>query len=135
MKDSYAYLAGFFDGEGCVSFHTYKRPDGWLYNFNLSVDNLALRPLQMFAEAFGGTVRKYSASHKRHDVWRWRISGLEAQAALQMMHPYLTVKGKQSAVALKIRLYKRRGRIKLTSHDHHSRKTAIATLRKLKQVA
>ena len=52
-----AYLAGFFDGEGCVYILRGKGKTGLLsYNLEISFTNSNLVPLELARDVFGGTL-------------------------------------------------------------------------------
>jgi hypothetical protein len=98
-----AWLAGFFDGEGCIriskSGRSNRDPATLYYRLEIEVVQKYVEPLTYFERAFGGNVHV----HERPDrtpVWAWRSGGDQAGEALQVMLPYLIVKKRQALVAV-----------------------------------
>jgi len=88
-----AYVAGIFDGEGCVNF---TRTRNTIYPRVLVVNTN--RPLlEGFVEQFGGDIRPLSA-HKEgwKQGWEWLLSWSKAVAFLDRIHPWLRVKDAQA---------------------------------------
>ena len=89
-----AYVAGLFDGEGCVRFgrvRTSTFPVVMLTNTNIDV-------LYALQKAFGGDVRALS---KRKQGWKqgwyWRISWSRAVDFLDRIFPWLRIKSNQAS--------------------------------------
>lgn len=89
-----AYLAGYFDGEGCVRFE--KSPA-------ISVTSIYPYTLHVFREAFGGSVKAWPGSDNRKPSFRWRAFGQNAVNALEALHPHLREKRVQALLCLEIR--------------------------------
>ncbi len=94
-----AYLAGFFDGEGCIRLMANHAPErrgqSPVHRLVLIVTQRADRvlPLQLLQRTFGGTIGHGShAKGNAGATLRWSIAGKPALNALQLMLPYLTVK-------------------------------------------
>lgn len=86
-----SYLAGFFDGEGCVA----ARRRGKSVDLALEATQLDPAPLFLFQAEFGGSVKRCGGS-----AWRWRLHGREAiLVVLQALDPFLVVKKEQAALA------------------------------------
>ena len=87
-----AYIAGFFDGEGCITVSA----NGAL---TLSVINTGKKVLDMFQEVLGGTVteRKQRVNKTQYT---WRAYGETAVDALESMFQFLVEKKEQAEVAL-----------------------------------
>lgn len=107
---SLAYLAGFFDGEGCIMVGKGKHSDcknGANHTLMVSATQIDRRPLDLFLEKFGGSIilDKTAASgewrQKSNPVWRWKCSNRVAIEALRSMEPFLIVKKEQAKEALK----------------------------------
>lgn len=97
-----AYLAGFFDGEGCVCIN--YQPSTRQYSLRLQVTQSgrpATRVLSRYVDAFGGRLRE-SRNRKSHwkRSWVWSCQSLLAKAALTAMLPWLDVKWAQAHLAL-----------------------------------
>lgn len=92
-----AYLAGFFDGEGCVTLDEDKR--GY-FKFALILDNTHLTPLMLLREVFGGTIRTKVPDNPNHNVfYKWRIHDRKARRALGFMFPFLRIKRPHAELA------------------------------------
>lgn len=102
-----AYLAGFFDGEGCIliykNYFKYKnylpRPS-YLVSIEL-VQKFDVRPLRLFQKTFGGILRV--KTHKNvsiHSVLSL-YSKDEVKKCLETLLPFLVIKKIQARLALK----------------------------------
>ena len=85
---SFAWAAGFFDGEGCIDF-TDRR------TLTIRLSQRDRRPLKAFEELFGG--KTYPSSEGCH---QWTLKGKPALGAIKAMCPYFILKDKQVDVAL-----------------------------------
>lgn len=88
-----AYLAGFFDGEGCV------QSDGR----TVGITNTFPDVLHRFKRAFGGRVSPKATNRDNPGgkaLWRWGISGIDARNFLQTMIPLLVEKRPQAEAYL-----------------------------------
>jgi hypothetical protein len=92
-----AYLAGFFDGEGCVR----AREDG---HIGVVVSQVGAVPLSRFQELFGGNVRELRrpASPLWRSVSQWALYGRRSINFLEAVLPYLTVKAEQARLAIQL---------------------------------
>lgn len=103
-----AYLAGFFDGEGCISFHTYKYNQRYNNVWQISAKNVDIEPINLLIKAFGGLLYvQEPATVNQRPCFEWRVTGLKARHALLMMLPFLTVKREQAKIAIKLLDYYR----------------------------
>jgi hypothetical protein len=102
-KTDLAYMAGFFDGEGCINL---ARRDGRgnRYRIHISISNTNEWVLQWFHFNFGGSVcfeDRHSENPAWQNVWRWSItSGRQALTFLQAISPYLVLKKPQALLAI-----------------------------------
>ncbi len=87
-----AYLAGFFDGEGCVESN----------GRTVSITNTYPDVLYRFRRIFGGTVgpKTDNRESRGRSVWRWAISGVSARRFLWTLLPDLTEKRPQAEAFL-----------------------------------
>ena len=92
------YVAGFFDGEGCVniSTDTYGKPF-----IRILIVNTDVLVLEKFKERWGGNI----THNKRHkENWKrsytWRLSHNKAINFLKELEPHLIVKKKQTNLAI-----------------------------------
>ena len=91
-----AYLAGFFDGEGCV----YAHPSSAYIQIDVSQRIKA--PLELFRQEYGGKLRP---GHE--NLWRWACPAASLERFLLDMLPYLVVKREQVEWALEFRAVKK----------------------------
>ena len=98
-----AYIAGLFDGEGCVSYKQYmrQRPHNkkpyptWSIRMEIAMTDKSI--LKWVHEVLGvGTVNpkryktKYTVGWKKQ--WRWRCQHREAYYVARLLWPYAHVK-------------------------------------------
>lgn len=102
MSRRVAYLAGFFDGEGCVQI---VKPHGTsLFVLSILVTNTDRNVLTLFQGEWGGSVvgpRKRKPGHK--DIYVWRVDAKKAEKALLDLRKFLVVKRRQADVAILFR--------------------------------
>ena len=99
------YLAGFFDGEGCVMI--VGRGDG-LQRMEISAANMDSRPLEEFAKRWGGSITAKGCRGKggsgkeaiRRPCYSWQRSGPRALTALRALLPRLIVKAEVAELAV-----------------------------------
>jgi hypothetical protein len=121
-RDLLIWMAGFFDGEGCVSIgravHAIthgKRRTSTSYCLQVIVGQRERAPLEHFLSAFGGVV--YPFRRKGMEYYRWVIASHKAAAALVQLLPYLQIKRAVAEVAIRFQedmsvgnnMYGRRG--------------------------
>lgn len=101
-----AYLAGFIDGEGCITVVRYRRdrPNrvhrGWYQPF-LIVCNRDPAPLLVLRETFGGCVVCQKSHHGWGEVYRYQLRRRDAlEEVLRALMPYLIVKREVAGLVL-----------------------------------
>jgi hypothetical protein len=85
------YLAGLFDGEGCVHI-------GWcggFFRMSLNVGNCDRRVLEMFMEQFGGSIYVSKNNRRRRKTGQWTITSNDADKAARILRKYCVVKQEQ----------------------------------------
>lgn len=96
-SEEMAYIAGLFDGEGCVSFG--RTRSSWF--IRVFVTNTNLEILEWLKSIFGGDIKKLSS---RRDGWKqgycWRISWTRAIEFLSLIAPWSRLKKRQIEIAL-----------------------------------
>jgi hypothetical protein len=96
-----AYLAGFMDGEGCISLvrsrPTEKNPG---YHLIIVVTQLNPEPLVMYQAAFGGSIHRAVDKRGHRPRITWQTSGRNAGKALEALRPFLVVKADEADLAL-----------------------------------
>lgn len=95
------WMAGFFDGEGCVRLQIVKRSRYYKADLRVSVSNTDIRGLDPFVKRFGGIrVRSCKPSKSHHkQVYRFDIGGKRAYEFLMQVIPYLLVKREQAELS------------------------------------
>ncbi len=86
--NSFAWAAGFFDGEGCITLTDRQ-------TLTVRVSQKDIRPLHKLVSIFGGKI--YRSGDFAH---QWTMKGLNAVSALRAMAPHLFLKHQQADVAL-----------------------------------
>jgi LAGLIDADG endonuclease len=97
-----AYLAGFFDGEGCVYILQQRRagPPAQ-FSLEISFTGSDVVPLELAQVCFGGQIsRSQDPRLDRKPVHRLRVRSKQAAAALEAMLPYLLVKATRARIAV-----------------------------------
>jgi hypothetical protein len=88
-----AYIAGFFDGEGCVGF---VRARSAIYA-RVLVTNTDRAVLEKLQQQFGGDIRQLALRRSGWKTgWYWRLSWSRAVAFLDAIYPWLRVKRAQA---------------------------------------
>ena len=101
-----AYLAGFFDGEGCIHIgkHQSKNTPTPIYNLYVIVAQTNKAIIDDMLEMVGlGSVHLYKRSLKNkneNDAYAWRLSGRHAADFLTAIKDYVKLKRFQLDVAL-----------------------------------
>lgn len=136
-----AYLAGLFDGEGCIGlYNTRSRNDSRNVNYQLLMRVTQKSPLavEVFLEVFGGQI--YTLTNvgptKPGPYFTWRVTDKKAVAALKALQPYLREKLEQCKLALEfadVRAKRKRG-TKLTDVELAVRDEYVVKLKQLKHV-
>lgn len=114
-----AYLAGFFDGEGCIAIlkNRFVRKDCSIYHprydLSIAISNQNLEVLLDVHKTFGGSITNHP------NAYQWRVSALSAKAFLEAIQPYIRVKKTQLELALIFQELKsgRRSRTRLTDKE------------------
>lgn len=96
---NYAWAAGLFEGEGCVTIVKQKsrirrdgtpcRPEGYRYP-RLCMSLTDEDVLRRFAVIMGGTIRgPYCNAKNRKPIWNWQASGDDALRGATLLFPFL----------------------------------------------
>ena len=85
-KPNLSYLAGFFDGEGCIRIN---KTHGH-YALIIQVSQCNRWVLELFKMHFGGSIHHREQS--RYPSSMWSISSWKASAFLEIIEPYLMLK-------------------------------------------
>ena len=102
-----AYIAGFFDGEGCISIvkgHSRRIPIGkkWSpeYGLHFSLSNQHI-PTLTYIKTITGLGGIYRDSPDRKNNYKWAVSSNQAMEILKILLPYLKIKLPQAQLAIK----------------------------------
>jgi len=98
ITNDVAYIAGFFDGEGCVRIKK-SNQGGNSYYVWVAITNSNKEILDYVAEIFGGSVRR---AEKRVNKWIYHflITSSEATDMLKTMLGFLREKKEQAELAI-----------------------------------
>lgn len=98
-KVDYAYIAGFFDGEGSIGITKRKAGD---YQLLVSIGQANRFPLKWLQFNFGGCLQT-TLSNKPHiqTMYRWRVVANDAFEFLTTIYPYLILKKAEAELAIK----------------------------------
>lgn len=95
-KADFAYLAGFFDGEGCIRINRTPAKNTVGYHLHLSITNKDRGVIDFCHRTYGGLVR-----HKSAGCYDWILSGkTEIERFLLCTIPYLVCKSDEAKLAL-----------------------------------
>ncbi len=96
-----AYIAGFFDGEGCVSISKYQGKNNRtpVYSLQVVLAQKGIEPLFELQELTGaGTIHDRTKYHK--GTYEWRMNARDANDFLIAIVSYLKCKRKQVELAI-----------------------------------
>ena len=102
MNLTIEYIAGFIDGEGCISLETLKYKWGRTYRPALSITNTHLPALLLVKNFFGcGGTRSWKQDGNRKLRWVYYVSGAKRlQPILHQLRPYLVIKAPQADLVM-----------------------------------
>ena len=105
-----AYIAGLFDGEGCISIaKCAPRYEGCspYYRLVVALVNTNEQAPRLLQSHFGGRVYLYGDNKSPRQggtarpCWHWRAGGPECVEFLRVVSPYLKLKANEARLALK----------------------------------
>jgi len=114
-KTDLAYLAGLFDGEGCIRIASQKlkrAKQGRQNELVMQVGSSDEWVCQTFKMAFGGSIGTRVAE-TRTRIWEWKACAKIARSCLEVLLPYLHLKRPQAEIAIafqKAKKYRGRGK-------------------------
>ena len=133
-----AYLAGFFDGEGCIhGYFTHPRNGRRMGSTKVTVVCGNLEVLMFGQKLFGGSINKrvFKEKPKWNDALTWHLGTKETSVFLRAVLPYLIVKRQEAEVALELwelANHPNRGSRKLPEDVINKRSELVAKLCSLK---
>lgn len=102
-----SYIAGLFDGEGCVNIEKNKASDmlsGFRYQLKTTIQIREAWILEELKNIFGGSLIYYKDSFEKHSpTGRWRLTDKKAGLFLKIILPYLRLKKEQAIVGIEFR--------------------------------
>lgn len=136
------YIAGFFDGEGCVAVYAKKKQSFFLRTQlaqNKTTASVAM--FQKLVERYGGRWSEQRSLSGRQKL-NWQLSSDKAVAFLEEILPFLILKREQAVIAIEWqkqrpqRVRDARGRITSGAGLTLAKDTAVAaSLKELKRAA
>ena len=124
-KTDLAYLAGIFDGEGCIVIHDRQ----WITK--TGIKRIGFYPeicvastnewiIQQLKFAFGGNVYlRKKGTTRAQPIWAWQTTSKKATSCLKALLPYLRLKRRQAELAIEMENRRRpRGSHKLEPKDN-----------------
>ncbi|MBA7555784.1 hypothetical protein ES705_48471 [subsurface metagenome] len=94
-----AYLAGLFDGEGCISVHTTRHRFTISLHLFTDLKMTTPDPLRFASRIFGGRVKPAFHRPNEQPMYRWSLYGSKSEAFLRAVDPYLIVKKEEANLA------------------------------------
>lgn len=108
-KEDLAWLAGFVDGEGCITVlkmvingHVEWNPS---FQLRLEISTTHYDTMKFIHARFGGWLSKKKKKEGRKQVWKWFVSGTVAVSILESIYPYLKTKRLQAETAFEYKKY------------------------------
>ncbi len=100
MRDKIIYLAGLFDGEGCVTYkqrreHRKGKPRSYLYwQIRIEINMIDKDTIDFVAETLGCGSRDYRPPypHQNYGQHRWQCSHRDAYEVAKCLEPYSITK-------------------------------------------
>ena len=95
-KEEIIYLAGFFDGDGCITTSPKT-------NFRLTISNTNKEILDWIKKNFGGNINnQHLPKNPKHNTsWKWiTTKRTDVLRILELIYPYLIVKKKQAKLII-----------------------------------
>ena len=136
-----SYLAGVFDGEGCISIsrkRSYQKGETKLpiyYDVRLTVQMTDPSIPRLFLSVFGGSTCVWMDKKRTRPIYRWALTATKCGEAIKELMPYTILKRPQMEVALSFltKMHKRGKCHKLSNDDIALRQADYILMRKLKE--
>src|SRR3990167_1671533 len=90
-----AWIAGFFDGEGCVSIHMQAERRGRASDslgLTIQLSNTSLVTLETIRTAYGGRIHRKKGYKNRQQCYSWQVCGALSDIFVRAILPYSKVK-------------------------------------------
>ena len=129
------YLAGAFDGEGCVSIHlfNYRKQETLQLRLQLSVSMCDPEAVQAFYSRFGGLHSDNLKTYTGRIQYRWRVINSKAIPALSVFSKWCRVKKRVIDLALPVAysMLGNKDKNKLSEEEKTMRWTAMEEIGKI----
>ena len=131
-----AYMAGIFDGEGCIRINRDNLPQyrgGKRYELRVSITSTDEWLCKYFRENWGGYIH-CEIKPFRKSFWRWALVARQSMLFLEALLPYLHIKLAQAELALQFQKIKKYPRThNKTEQELALEESQYITMRKLKR--
>ena len=118
------WAAGFFDGEGNVDAKARNGSNGSPLA-RCRIANTDQRPIQLFKEAFGGSVGQFGKTN----CYEWCVQGNELDRFVELILPYSVVKTEQLRLLVEFRkLMPGRGYRKISEIERWAERKRLSKL-------
>lgn len=138
-KVSLIYLAGLFDGDGCICIGKHKNVNcisGYQYALSASISTSNKTIPYLFKSRFGGFVSKTKEKNKKlkYYLYRWEISSIQAYTFIEKILPHLIEKKEQAKLGMEFQEIKSNGKmgLKKTKEELKKEQQMYSLMRKLK---
>jgi hypothetical protein len=103
--DQMSYLAGYFDGEGCIT--VLKTNQGAYPQLRVFIVSSDKGVLELFSKAFSQVIYEVTKTHLgngrlKRRIYRWSVSGSRAIPILRALEPHLISKRDQARAVLSV---------------------------------
>ena len=123
-----AYLAGFFDGEGCVHINRPDRQGRMSLLIRVTQTDPAV--LLTYEARWGGTIYSGDNGANRKTIWSWTAHSNVAAGVLRDLMPYLRVKVAQAELGIRFQELKIGENSLLALKKNHPRREEILSSRR-----
>ena len=111
-RNLYGWLAGFWEGEGCISinkgYDNYGSAKVSSYGLVISLGNTEKESLDIFCDAFGGHISLMKRYLGNRQAWVWAVQSMKAAKALKRLLPHFRVQCKIDQAKLGILFQQRK---------------------------
>lgn len=95
-----AYMAGIFDGEGCICAQWNKAGGKRYMTLRVDVTNTHRGMLEWIKARFGGEIYDSCVPTGHKDKWTWRCAAVDLKWFLKLMIPLTIIKQRRARLAL-----------------------------------
>ena len=99
------YIAGLFDGEGCI--HIVKaKPNENLgtvnptYKLTIEISTTYYPVMEFLKESLGGRIHSRKGDEQRKESWSWQTDAEKALSILKFIAPYLIIKKAEAILGI-----------------------------------